>query len=311
MSEFVVIDFETANERRGSPCSVGYAVVKDMQVTGSGAFLIRPPEFRFAGFNVSLHGITPKMCESAPPWPDALGRLNSIVDGRMVVAHYAPFDIGVIRDACFVTNTRCPELQFACTRQVARMVWPGLGSYSLPDVVRACGAAKFNHHDAESDALAAAHVALAAARETNATSFDEMLRVLRIVIGTLHDGMYAHAGGVYDGSHVSHHVPRSPSAGAVPDEDHPFYGNKIVFTGGMISMTRPMAQQAVVDLGGRVATCVSKFTDYLVVGGEFHGLLDGHDKSSKLEEAIALRESGHQIEMLDEVDFLAVLQGGV
>jgi NAD-dependent DNA ligase len=63
-------------------------------------------------------------------------------------------------------------------------------------------------------------------------------------------------------------------------------------------------------MGGRAVTSVSKFTDYLVVGGEFHGLLNGHDKSSKLEAAIALRESGHQIEMLDEVDFLAVLLGG-
>lgn len=310
VSEFVVVDFETANERRGSPCSVGYAVVEDMQITDSGAFLIRPPEFRFAGFNVSLHRITPEMCESASPWPDAFERLLAIVNDRMVVAHYAPFDIGVIRDACAATNTQCPELRFACTRQVARMVWPGLGSYSLPDVVRVSGAATFNHHDAESDALAAAHVALAATRETNASSFEEMLRTLRIVTGTLHDGMYTYAGGAYGGSHVSHHVPRSPSAGAVPDADHPFYGKKVVFTGGMVSMTRPMAQQAVVDMGGRAVTSVSKFTDYLVVGGEFHGLLNGHDKSSKLEAAIALRESGHQIEMLDEVDFLAVLLGG-
>jgi hypothetical protein len=30
MPDAVVIDFETANERRGSPCSVGYAVISGL-----------------------------------------------------------------------------------------------------------------------------------------------------------------------------------------------------------------------------------------------------------------------------------------
>jgi DNA polymerase-3 subunit epsilon len=59
----VVLDFETANERRGSPCVLGNAQLNGLEITGRSSLLIRPPEFRFEGFNVSLHGITAEMCE--------------------------------------------------------------------------------------------------------------------------------------------------------------------------------------------------------------------------------------------------------
>jgi NAD-dependent DNA ligase len=75
-------------------------------------------------------------------------------------------------------------------------------------------------------------------------------------------------------------------------------------------MPREQAWQAVVDVGGRPVTSVSKLTDFVVVGGEFHGLLAGHEFSSKLEKALALRREGRPLELLDEHDFLSVLRGG-
>jgi len=310
MAGFAVIDFETANEQRGSPCAVGYALVEGLEVVSSDAFLIRPPEFRFESFNVSLHGVTSDMCRSAPAWPDALGRLTDIIESRLVVAHYAPFDIGVIQDACALSDTPYPELRFACTRQISRCVWPELGSYSLPDVVSHCQAGEFDHHDAKADALAAAAIAAAATRAKGADSLDDLIDLLHIAVGTLHEGQYvgSHRPRSMQGGHGTYTaVPRNPSEGAVADPDHPFYGKKIAFTGGMMSMTRQQAQQAVVDVGGRGISSVSKLTDFVVVGGEFHGLLAGHEASSKLEKALDLREQGCKVELLDEVDFLSVL----
>ena len=107
-----------------------------------------------------------------------------------------------------------------------------------------------------------------------------------------------------------HHVPRAASLGAVVDPLHPFFGRKVAFTGGLWSMPREQAWQAVVDVGGRPVTSVSKLTDFVVVGGEFHGLLAGHEFSSKLEKALALRREGRPLELLDEHDFLSVLRGG-
>lgn len=305
-ADAVVIDFETANERRGSPCAVGYAVISGLSVTECASFLIRPPEMRFVGFNVSLHGITAAMCEHAPSWPEALGRLSRIIGDALVLAHYSPFDIGVIRDSCADTATVCPELRFACTRQLARMVWPGQASYCLPDIAAVAGVKLTNHHDAAADALAAAEVAINAARSLGCSSIPEVYTHVGFYAGTLQGGIYTRS----TMPSLDHRLPRLPSEGVTFDEHHPYYGHILVFTGGMMSMTRRDAQQAVVDVGGRPMTSVGKKADYVVVGGEFHGLVAGHQFSQKLEKAMALRAAGQELELLNEVEFLALLRGG-
>lgn len=305
MTDVVAIDFETANERRGSPCAVGFAKLRGLEVVEAGSFLIRPPEFRFADFNISLHHITPDMCESAATWAEALEVLSAIIGTSLVLAHYTPFDIGVIRDTCADTGTVCPELRFACTRQIARVVWPDLASYCLPDVARVAEVRLDAHHDARSDALAAAEVAIAAARARGSTEIPELLDAVGIWPGWLQ-------GGIYTRSTLpdSHRLPRTPREGVTIDPHHPFYEHVVVFTGGMMSMTRHLAQQAVVDVGGVAMSSVGKKTDFVVVGGEFHGLLAGHEHSQKLEKALALRADGSDLELLNEVEFLALLRGG-
>ena len=305
MTDVVVIDFETANERRGSPCALGYAQVDELRIIGSGSFLIRPPEFRFEGFNVSLHGITPAMCHQAPEWSEALQRIQAVVGSALVVAHYTPFDIGVIRDACVATGVECPELHFACTRQMSRIVWPELASYCLPDVVASVGARLVRHHQAEDDAVAAAEVAIAAAGLRGCSSIPGLFNDIGMRPGTLLGGFYTRSS-----TPESHRLPRVPTEGVTFDPDHPFYGRTVVFTGGMMSMARTVAQQAIVDVGGRPMVSVGKKADYVVVGGEFHGLLAGHAFSHKLEQALHLRHNGSELELLNEVEFLTLLRGG-
>jgi DNA polymerase-3 subunit epsilon len=305
VTDVVVIDFETANERRGSPCALGYAKVSGLCIEESGSFLVHPPEFRFAPFNVSLHHITSDMCESAPKWPDALNRLEVVIGDTLVLAHYTPFDVGVIRDACADTGVVCPELRFACTRQLARLAWPGLASYCLPDVAAAAGVALSSHHEAEADAEAAAGVAIAAARLRGCASIPAVLSEIGIYPGTLQGGVYTRSTHPED-----HRLPRTPSEDVTFDPYHPFYDQVLVFTGGMMAMTRHTAQQAVVDVGGRPMTSVGKKANYVVVGGEFHGLLAGHAFSHRLERAMELRAGGQNLELLNEIEFLTLLRGG-
>ena len=46
--DFVAIDFETANEKRNSACSIGLTVVKDNKIVEEKYFLIKPCEMRFS-----------------------------------------------------------------------------------------------------------------------------------------------------------------------------------------------------------------------------------------------------------------------
>ena len=61
---FVAIDFETANEKRNSPCSIGIVVVKDGEIVEKIHQLIKPKEMRFTPLNIGIHGIRPTMVEN-------------------------------------------------------------------------------------------------------------------------------------------------------------------------------------------------------------------------------------------------------
>ncbi|HLG09667.1 MAG TPA: exonuclease domain-containing protein [Gaiellaceae bacterium] len=96
---WVVIDFETASGR-GTPCQVAALRMQDGIALDAFSTYVFQPADSFDGFNVSLHGITPDMVSAAPPWPCVAEGLLEFANGAPFVAHYAPFDVGVIRDAC-------------------------------------------------------------------------------------------------------------------------------------------------------------------------------------------------------------------
>lgn len=80
---------------------------------------------------------------------------------------------------------------------------------------------------------------------------------------------------------------------AVPREELPLAGKQFVLTGTLSSLTRKEAEELVKKLGGRVASSVSRKTDYVVVG---------EDPGQKYEKARALG-----IPLLDEEAFLSLL----
>lgn len=64
-----------------------------------------------------------------------------------------------------------------------------------------------------------------------------------------------------------------------------------------------------VNVGGRVATSVSRKVDYLVIGIQDAWKLRDGEHSSKMLKAAELVEAGAAIELLDESDFLRMLPG--
>lgn len=163
--DFTAIDFETANDYRGSPCSVGLVKVRSGVVVDQAHWLIRPPAKHdyFNRFNTLLHGISAETVRNSPRWHEVLPRLLSFTDGDPLVAHNAGFDLGVIRYACIADEIHWPTFDFLCTLVLSRRAFK-LPSYRLPFVTAEAGAVLEHHHDAHDDALAAAQIAIALAR---------------------------------------------------------------------------------------------------------------------------------------------------
>jgi DNA polymerase-3 subunit epsilon len=299
--EWVVIDFETASVR-GTPCEVGAVKYRDgAEVDAMESLIFQPPQ-SFAPFNILLHGITPEAVAHAPCWPEARARLLDFAGGAPLVAHYAPFDVGVIRDASDLCELDWPTFDYTCTVTISRRVWPGLRSYSLLLLCSALGIPfnEWSAHDALADARLAGAVLREALFASSTDSLAELLVNIYIAFGRLApDGWH----GSYARSRALAGLEPNPEA----DPASPFYGKRVAFT-GELAMVRREAGALIAASGGTPQDRPTKETDFLVCGyQDMLKLAQGETKSHKLRYAEELHAAGQPIEILTERDFFRML----
>jgi DNA polymerase-3 subunit epsilon len=185
----VAIDFETANEQRSSPCSIGLAWINDGKIESVEHHYIRPPGMRFASFNIAFHGIGPEQVEDAEEFPAVLAAIAPRLEGRTVLAHNAAFDVSVIRGTCDHYGLTYPEFDYLCTVKLAQITWPDFASHKLNNVCAELGI-QFKHHDAAEDAFACASVALETLRKHEANCANTLASAAGISLGRLYAGGY-------------------------------------------------------------------------------------------------------------------------
>lgn len=307
--DFVALDFETANRKRGSICQIGYAVVEGGTVTDSAAWLVRPPGSLdyFDDWNRKIHGIGPDDVQTAMPFSSSAGRLFDLIGDRTVVVHNAAFDVYALRDACWEAQVDHPPMTYGDTLVMSRREL-ALISYRLPIVADALGVPLTRHHDAQADAEATAGVMLALAGRRGVGSVEEVAEALHIRLGRLNpDGMgNASCWARPLGSHGGKPRPDAPDANADADSEHPLYGQVMVFTGAL-SLTRTEAWDWVASVGAQPEENVTKRTTILVVGNGFTGDHPEDFQTGKAKKAAALLEKGQQIEVWSEEQLMMAL----
>ena len=75
-----------------------------------------------------------------------------------------------------------PDLNFNCTRLIAKQTWPKRPRFGLKPLSNWLGI-EFEHHDALEDSIACAKVLLAAGISRESTSLEELERTLRVSRG--------------------------------------------------------------------------------------------------------------------------------
>ena len=181
MMNYIAIDFETATGSMNSACSVATVEVRDGQLKTGWTKLIRPPGLAFDDFNIGIHGIRPEDVEDAPTFAEIWPELREHLAGKIVVAHNAPFDMGVLKASLLANHLAAPAFSACCTVRIARKIWPDLADHKL-NTVGAHLKINFRHHRALDDARTCAAIPLFAGVEMGVEDIEELARKIGVKI---------------------------------------------------------------------------------------------------------------------------------
>jgi len=287
---FTSIDFETANRRRTSACSIGMAKVRDGKIVGTYYELIQPFPNEFEYINSSIHGITADMVDGSPRLIDAWPGIEDFIDGDVLVAHNVTFEQSVINQYMLQLNMPIPDLEYLCTLYMSKVNYPRRSGYKLDDLTKDLLGKAVNHHHALEDAVACAELAVHHISKFVEQNPRELIKVL------------------YE-TPVSQKNEWKKLTGTKPTKEeldplHCLYDKKIVLTGTLQCISRERAVQLLVDCGGTYQSSVTKSTNILVVGNVEYQLAHFGNLSTKHRAALLMKEAGKDVEILNEDEFL-------
>ncbi|MBQ7794067.1 MAG: 3'-5' exonuclease [Clostridia bacterium] len=185
--DFVAIDFETATSVRTSACSIGICEVADNRIAARRSTLIRPVPFEFNEYNTMIHGITPEMVFDKPNFGELWHHIKPLLDGKLVVAHNASFDINVLLSTLDYFGIEYPTFDYICTVKLSQKAYPDLFSHKLNALADAFGIC-FSHHDACDDAYVCARVLMQITEDFKIKTLAELEEKFDIGIGHVYPG---------------------------------------------------------------------------------------------------------------------------
>lgn len=335
--DFVAIDFETANHRSDSACQLAVVQVEGGQIVGEKSWLIRPRRLYFSPQCIAVHGILPEHVKDQPEWDQLWAEIHSMIEGRIVVAHNAGFDLRVLNTTLLAYDLACPEIEYSCTRLIARRAWPGRSGYGLKPTADALGLS-FRHHDALEDARVCAIIAIEAAKLHQSPSFEVLEEKLSITRGRLRYGKMTgprcirrsrsktqslfedgpssrnfRRDGWPESSEASKRRRQSTEAivqsavGSLPLKN-----KGVVLNGSLMGLSREDAVLFLERLGAKVQSHINLETHYLIVG---HTIDTADQQPFSIPEREAevqeRRSQGQPIRILTQRQLLALLPGGL
>ena len=158
MTKYIIIDTETPDEANTRISSISIHTLTADKLEESYYSLVNP-EIPFDTFNINLTGITPEMVADAPTFPEVWEEIRPILDSGIVVAHFAEFDLGMLRSCLRAYNLSWkPTVRFLCTCKMGRELLPDI-KHKLNVMCDYFGI-PLDHHNASSDSRACGEILL-------------------------------------------------------------------------------------------------------------------------------------------------------
>jgi len=153
--DFVVLDFETTGLRNEDTIiEIGYVWIRGDEVKKSSSTLVNPMR-NISNRITQITGITNDMVDSAPALEDVIGPFAKFLNGKMIVAHNASFDMRFLNNA--LREHGLSEInEYICTMRMFRVYKKEKGITSsgakLSDLTEFFGLSNDRAHRALEDA---------------------------------------------------------------------------------------------------------------------------------------------------------------
>ena len=300
--DFVAIDFETANPQQ-APCAIGLVHVENNEIVKEYYTLINP-EQPFHPMNTAVHGITTANVIEAPLFPDVWTTIQPYFNRYPIVAHNAPFDKAVFEKAIQRYGLNMLPVVYYDTLSLCRYNFPNAETFDLASVCRILNIELEDHHNALSDAKAAARLILTMFADKNNAIFPTML-------GDRRNSILRESNKKFDYHAFTSHTPEFATTTASIDkiESIIFKNSVFVLTGTIGEYNRIDLETMIQMSGGIVKNTVTRKTNYVVVGLQDISIIKDKEgaKSGKILKAETLRTQGYNIKIINCDNFLAAL----
>jgi len=184
--KITAIDFETANNKPASVCSVGLSVLEDGCIEEAYYSLIHPEHnvSWFSPHNIMIHGIRKEDTADAPEFASVYREMKPFLEDGIVCAHNAAFDMGCLKAACINCGLPVPYLRYFDTLALSRSMYPGLRHHRLNDMCDYLNI-ELEHHNAASDAYGCLMIVLQTMNLTGIYEIEDLLKALHVPVRML------------------------------------------------------------------------------------------------------------------------------
>lgn len=129
----------------------------------------------------ALTGITSSMVKDAPVFREIAARVESLLEGRVFVAHNVGFDWRFVESELANSTGRYIDGHKLCTVKMAKKVLPNLQRRSLDHVANFCGVEIVNRHRAGGDAIVTAHCLIYMLRRAEGMGIERWTDLQRLI----------------------------------------------------------------------------------------------------------------------------------
>ncbi|WP_322970346.1 exonuclease domain-containing protein [Faecalibacter sp. LW9] len=285
MKNFVAIDFETANRKRISACSIGLSIFEDGKLIECKHFYIKPPiNEEFESINMRIHKITPEDVKDACNFLDLWNtQLNSILNNQFIVLHNSSMDYSILKQLIEFYDIKNVYFKYLDTMLLAK----NLGYPQKLELLCEEFNIKFdNIHKADEDSKVCGELFLKLINidsdiENSIKHYPERDKKYYESISIERDKEYKI---LIDKFRVSKKEL----------DNIVINGNNFLFTGEILE-PRHIAEKFITNNGGKIVKSIQKKLNFLVVGKDYGW--------SKIDKTVELNNKDCSIQILLEEDF--------